>query len=43
MHIDFILSAEVMVKIQQLDYLDFVVVKEVDRLFLRTKAGGFSE
>jgi len=43
MHIDLILSAEVKVKIQQLDYLNLDVVKEVVRLFLRTEAGGFSE
>jgi len=43
MHIDLTLSAEVKVKIQQLDYLNLDVVKEVVRLFLRTKAGGFSE
>jgi hypothetical protein len=32
-----------MVKIEQLDYLNLVVVKEVVRLFLRKMAGGFSE
>jgi len=43
MHIDLVLSVEVKVEIQQLDYLNLDVVKEVVRLFLRTKAGGFSE
>ena len=37
MYIDLILSAEVMVKIQQLDYLNFIVVKEVVCLFLWTR------